>query len=545
MTRLVIIRSFIVVAMGFLLVSCEEDGKGGFAQGEPDATLSISLSAPAVTAEVKGVSSDPDSPRNWTQWERVTDGRYLYRVTAFLLQGNRLLAIKDLDLSGEVEPSEAHLSFDGNFVHGTYRLMVLANYSAHTADDGSNGQKTYAGLTDLVNTVQEILNTSGVLENFTNSHAASFINYMISSDEGICPKLPQPLSLLKDVELHPGENVIEGELQRTYSRIRIELENQSDESLNISSLEFCDIFTQTKSYLFPNIGYASEKTALNVAHSDAIIPFTATETSPMAIPGKSSAVVFDAYILESKRGASESGYKYALGLGYGDSETYKVKNKTAIFSPDGLSKGYYLIYNARRNRYLKTGSDKVESGSANLNADDVVGKEYVWALDNTGLSGGQYYIGTPEILQTGDQTSYYMEYTGTSSVSLSSKRNPDYYFSFASYTYDRSDYMSIQASSSSRNRYLQVSNNGDVSGTSSIGNSNRFYLYPVQFSGSSIHEIDLRTIDNQTGQSYDVEEIKRNDFINVLVAVSYNKNTGHFTFEVKNWDAAGGDVSFN
>lgn len=547
MSRNTHIYYLILTIASFLILSCHKYDTVTSMQQEADASLSVRLSVPDIGVEMKSVSGNPSDPTSWTKWERAVDGRYLYRVTAFLLQESRLVATKDIDLSEMDEPTETVMSFDGNFVHGTYRLMIVANYSAHSAEDGAEGTKNYTGISDFTATVEEILNTSGVIEHFTTTHVSSFMHYMISSQDGICPRIPQPLTLVKEIELHPGANTIEGELLRTYSRLRIAVENQSDEELNIKSLKFNEIVTQTNSYLFPNVGYTSGKSSLNVSHAETITPFMTD--NPLVIPSKATSVIFDTYLLESQKQSEEPEYTYTLELGYGESNTYKLKSTSPIYSTSEITKGCYLIYNARRSRYLKYGSSKVESGSTSdlgqLQNGKEIPKEYVWALDNTGLSGNQYYIGTPEILMSGDQTSYYMAQTSTSSVTLNSKFSTNDNFTFNTYTYDRNNYLSIRASASNGNRYLQVGSNGSVSGTGNTGNNTRFYLYPVEYSGVSAHDIALRTIDETSGQAKDVLEIKRNDFINVLVVVSYNKNTGHFTFEVKDWNTGGGDVNFN
>ena len=95
--------------------------------------------------------------------------------------------------------------------------------------------------------------------------------------------------------------------------------------------------------------------------------------------------------------------------------------------------------------------------------------------------------------------------------------------------------------------YIYI-NNGKVHGYSSNGSSAQFKLYRVEgssASASSSIEIPLKTINNSTGQAEDVEQISRNDFINAIVKVSYSKNKGHFTFEVRDWYTGGGDVEFN
>jgi hypothetical protein len=88
-------------------------------------------------------------------------------------------------------------------------------------------------------------------------------------------------------------------------------------------------------------------------------------------------------------------------------------------------------------------------------------------------------------------------------------------------------------------------NNGKVTGYSTNGNSAQFKLYPVEAPSSSTIEVPVRTINQATGQSEDIEQIIRNDFINAVVKVSYSKNKGHFIFEVMDWNTGGGDVNFN
>lgn len=112
---------------------------------------------------------------------------------------------------------------------------------------------------------------------------------------------------------------------------------------------------------------------------------------------------------------------------------------------------------------------------------------------------------------------------------------------------DRNQYITFKSSSNSIIPYIYI-NNGKVHGYSSNGSSAQFKLYRVEASSASASssiEIPLKTINNSTGQAEDVEQIGRNDFINAIVKVSYSKNKGHFTFEVRDWYTGGGDVEFN
>ena len=511
-----------------LLVGCQleqpytEEGK---------ATLRLQLNVPALSIEQRSVSSHPTDPNTWTSWERAVDGRYLYRVTAILLQGNRMLECKDLSLTGE--PTEATLEFEGNYSHGSYRLMVVANYSAHQANDGVNGTKSYAGLTDFTNVMNSVIPLTNV-DDFISQYANRLINYQISSHNGICERVPQPLSLVKEIELHPGVNEVSGELLRTYSRMRIVVENHSEEVLEVSSLKFSNLFTQKKAFLFAPYGYVNDRTTLKVNSEYALTPFIATTSAPLEIEAGGNAVVFDAYILESQKGANEEDYQYTLGLNYeGMNSSYTLKSNTAINNISDIDTGYYLIYNTYRKRYLIQNNGKVERGEmSQLTFGMTLDSKYVWTLEK--INNNNYYIGTSEGLND-DQTAYYWNKLENNGITLGPLKSVAY-----SLNNQENSYISI----SSNGKYVYVGSSS-INSRDKTSTSTRFYFYPVEAPAASEAVVPLKTIDEQTGQAVLVDEIKRNDFINAVVTVSYSKNKGHFTFEVKNWQTGGGDVSFN
>lgn len=537
--RLHISIYFLIFAALMMLHGCD---KCELASGEKDASLQIRLNAPSYVAELKSVSSDPDSPENWSKWERAVDGRFMYRVTAFLLQGNRLVAHKDLTLDGE--PDQATIDFEANFTHGAYTLMVVANYSAFEAEDG-NVTMHYNGITGFAGTVDEIL-THNTIDNFTNTYADSFMNFQIESMNGVCRRVPQPLTLVKEIELHPGTNVITGELIRTYSRVRIAVENNSDEELMLSSLDFADIFTQSKAYLFEGKGYLNTKTNIDVTSSNAMTPFTGSESDPMIVPPQGMSVIFDAYILESSKGSSSEAYTYSLGIGYNQLNSYILKSATAIKRKANVTTGRYLMYNRGTGTYLRANSTtSVSTGNpGTLKAGMSIPKEYVWSIDNTGLAANRYYIGTSEALDEG-QTAYYMYISrpsnNNSAVQLGA--TPSYYFTVADTGSGTNQYITFQSSGTGSYRFLGTNNNNVVGQRSS--NSSHFLLYPVDIPTSSYVDIPVKTINQDTGQAEDVSQINRNDFINAVVKVSYSKNQGHFIYEVKDWSTGGGDVNFN
>lgn len=520
-----------ICAVLIILQGCVE-----ISSPEGKASLQIRIEVPAVAVEMKNVSSYPDSPQEWTSWERAVDGRYLYRVTAFILQGDRLVACKDVSLSDEA--TEVQIDFEANFTHGIYTLMIVANYSSFEAEDGENGKKTYDGLNVFSDTVQDILE-KGSIDNFTQTYADTFMNFMISSENGVCRCVPQPLTLVKEITLHPGTNVISGELVRTYSRIRIAVENNSDEELKVSSLDFSDIFTQQKAYLFENIGYLSEKATIDVYSTDALAPFTGTDSEPLVVAPKKMKVIFDAYILESKKTNSSDRYTYHMDLGYDQLNTYTLSSTASIKSRNNIKPGHYLIYSRGSSRFLTAGFSRVTNATLGILKQGMsISQEYVWTFDNTGLSANRYYIGTANALDEG-QTSYYMSNPSSSSVTLGA--NKSVYFNVS----DRNSYMSFQSSGSGNYRYLSSSGSNVTGQRFNNNNSALFELYPVDLPRTTDMEIPVSTINMDTGQSAEIQEIRRNDFINAVVKVSYSKNMGHFNFEVSEWYEGGGDVEFN
>ena len=118
---------------------------------------------------------------------------------------------------------------------------------------------------------------------------------------------------------------------------------------------------------------------------------------------------------------------------------------------------------------------------------------------------------------------------------------------------DRDDNLTFWSNTKNENGvrdYINV-HGGDqdkVIGWGQNDGGSQFKLYAVnqvmKYPKYSDH-IVLSTIDPVTSVVSPVNTIKRNDFINVLISVSYNKDLGDFEFEVKAWDEVSGSIEFN
>ncbi len=501
--------------------------------------VELTLKVQSMSTGGRGNVTDyPTTPNKWSQAERVADGRYIYNLSVYIVNSNKEVVAMQENLSIENQATEVLVTFDKSYglKRGIYRLMAVANNSSHTIDD-----KTYK---------------SGLIGGWNATDYDALMNNKIggNSSDNISPyDVIQPLSLMKEVELHAGNNIIEGELVRTFARIRIEVKNNSGTlPLKINSLTFSDNFTQKEAYVFDDgtdRKYFNPTVAPVSTSEYAIQPFTVDSGGDCkTVAVQTSSVVFDGYLLESHVDSGEY-YTYTLDLAYegATSTSYNyVPDWSGYINQVGNitvgDESYFLLYNYGRSRYLST-QEGVVSTATLSSSSATVGTDNVWQLISTGVTG-RYYIKNVE-------TGLYMQAPVSNSVALGVT---PVVFTFANRTSGRNTYLTIRANSN--NYYVNVGNSYssyNVQGSSSSSSTgNYFRLYRVNKNTISTTgdvityntPIKLTTIDPVTQQSSFTTAIKRNDFINVLVTVSYNPEAGTFEFYVEDWNTGGGNVEF-
>ena len=252
-------------------------------------------------------SNDAVKSGTLTPWEKAVDGQAIYSAAAYLFSGSTLVAHKEVELG---QPAAgADLSFAEDIPYGSYLLYMVANTSPY-------GE--YAGLQGWESVAEKVVSQRKLVSEFSS--------FAVSSQGGVCKEVPHPLTSVMDVELVPGTNRIEASLKRSIARVRITVENNCNEILEIFTLSFCNKFTQQSAWLFENKGFrADQRCGITVTSQDAIVPFAGTYPQPVKIGAMGSTVVFDAYILESAMQAGESGYSYSMLLGYDTSSGYFEK----------------------------------------------------------------------------------------------------------------------------------------------------------------------------------------------------------------------------
>ena len=520
----------IIAILLTLLTGCQQYEGAGY---DECAELTFRISTESVGSR-GNVTDYPSNPGSWSQAERAVDGRYLYNLSVYLVNSENEIVASQENIEIDNQATEHVVAFDKSYglTRGVYKLLAVANNTAHKI-----GTKTYnSGLAGTWNSS----NYDALLNNKISGNST----YNISSKEVV-----QPLSLMKDIELQAGNNVVEGKLVRTFARIRIEVKNNSGSlPLKIKNLKFSDNFTQKQAYVFDDGSdrkYFGTTGAPSSTSTYALQPFTTDAgANYKTISSQSSSVVFDSYLLESK--INNGGYyTYTLDLEYDGvtsvTNTFKPNWNTVINRINNLKVGtetYFLIYNENTNRYLSAG-DGVVSTATLSKSEATVGTDNVWQLISTGVNN-QYYIKNVE-------TDLYMQTPTSSSVVIG---NNPVAFTFAEGTSGGKRYISLRAG----NMYINLSSATKVQGTNSISNKSgaRFQFYSVTKTtttnqGGAISynkPITLTTIDPITQQSSVATAIKRNDFINVLVTVSYNPEAGTFEFYVQDWNSGGGSVDF-
>ena len=449
-----------------------------------------------------------------TDLEEIIDGRRMYRLAVYLVSDNTVIASTVLE-NGDPRfrngNNEAVVSFDNLDYSKQYILYAVANYGDYNSE------------------------TQGHLRSLDNILANLRVNS--SSTSYLCPiTTPYPLSLKQVVTLQPGTNTISGELVRTFARLRINLRNQSSKQLKLSNLKFADKFTQSSADLFTPGGTANVSPV--ATSSDALVPFE----NNMLIDGMSSSgnvvetTIFDSYMLESNGGK----YEFSMKLQYeGNTEiTYEV-NTTPIYNPSEIvDGGLYIIYCPNSKKYLyANGTSNVKAGNSYLSSGEL-NHNYVWRF--TRVSGNNYRIESMGI------SGYYINAPGmkNNNVPLTSNVNNNNYFNISEYSY----YNALLLKANSTNYYLSVSSNNAVGASS--GSNRRMQLLRVETNleaGSLTHEatVPIKIVDKITGEALPIEKISRNDFLNILLNVTYNDKKGQIEFGVSDWDNLGGDITFD
>ena len=369
---------YILLAFGILcLAACEKLAEDSTVANVNDgyADLTISFNAPTSQLSVtRSLQSDPlNEGKTWTNWEKFVDGALLYRVTIFVINtaDNTLAAYRDFYSGSDDNNPDAQQKGDNGFYEnpavntsattgvavkatfnassplhedeqlqaGNYKVIAVANYApiattdaifaedetaqaydglGLAAEDGTDVKNGDAG--DFTTLVNNII-SEGINYDFDETekgYGQALLNYTLNSgDDRVCKLMPQPLVMIRSVELENGDNQLTGTLSRTFARVRIAVKNNDKtQYLGVYGFTFADSYASGRTYLFNDVTagtnntnnmyenfalYEDTKAAIDVSSTDAIESFTAVnQGDTRRMPPDTEYLLFDCYILEGK-----------------------------------------------------------------------------------------------------------------------------------------------------------------------------------------------------------------------------------------------------
>ena len=317
------IAPYIILLLA-VLASCRKHEEA-LPDGGEAASLTLSIALPEISLGTKSseipaaygsdIVTDPfgENLSEWSDYEKLVDGRTMYRLTVFLvnkkngeLAGYRDIYLGSPDIRGGADmtygangfkvgnavkdtkyASEAVISFkydspmhnissgEQNAIplspeqlsRGLYRLIAIANWSETDIEIG-NGESVetvhYPGIKDhdgnfvlqgyldsfIAEYQAQTPNSRRLFKDYSSYHG--LMDFTLHSDpqQFLCELAPQPLVQIQDFILDSGENYISCQLKRTWARVRVTVENISHQDLTIHNLSFADNTTKDETFLF-------------------------------------------------------------------------------------------------------------------------------------------------------------------------------------------------------------------------------------------------------------------------------------------------------
>lgn len=350
-----------------------------------------------------------------------------------------------------------------------------------------------------------------------------------------------PLSVVKEIHVVPGKNMISASLVRICAKIHVTVRNSTlDKMIWIKDISLNDI-SPDKTYLF---------------EQDSFFPGAVYEelekiTTVIGLAPNAEMTYPDVYLFETDKAP---GIKIRGGV-FADTQTSEPNVITKDISSysfeetsESLEEGKrYLVMNKSMRYLLKghrsgsVGIDFLASGDGPKNhllaSSDI--EDYIWTYESKLVWG--YYFDLKNIGQN--------KYLKNSSGKLYLSTSIDDFDVIG----DKTNGYTI----SSGNNYIW--NNAGTLDFNNRGKSPHYqwYFYKVNsvttteevFDGAealiNYSDNDLSHIDPDLGVAVPLQRIKRNESIDIRVNIFFNKNTGKLNFETEIWKTVDNETTFD
>lgn len=495
---------YIFILVTALLSGCIDSLQVGENSTSGESTLTLHISGDPQTRAPLGPAED-----NVIQ----TLGVWLVDATGTIIQYK------------SVAPSATSTTVEFTTVpRGEHKLYIVANYE---------------GLTGLASTYEVGKNISGIenveLKEITNATAPEF-----TSTNGVTS------SLIKEVVVSPGNNVVEAHLLRAVGRLTVTFRNGTENR---------DLFVGSVglSKKNPSRGYLFGKDDHSNPPATTLLNFPDL-TNVIKIGPRSEKVVYDTYLYESTPAISGDVFKMGFTTGMYDypkefqagmfseggtvdvykpeSNQFKISNPSTMYMIRAGSEGTYYLADDGEPKDGELKLKQFTSDSEIPEGEDI--KKYCWTFSSTNNT-------TITNVSTGNQIQI-----DNSGIKLVNSNNGSIF------TID-SNNDRIRFSASGKN----LRHNGSTLTTQNSGNRN-WALRPVtqaeksvgkhfvdaRASTTNIETYDLKYID-MYGVAQNLEHICRNEHVNLTVNVYHHVATGGFVFEVEKWSNVSNETTFD
>lgn len=350
-----------------------------------------------------------------------------------------------------------------------------------------------------------------------------------------------PLSVVKEIHVVPGKNMISASLVRICAKIHVTVRNSTlDKMIWIKDISLNDI-SPDKSYLF---------------EQDSFCPGVVYEelekiTTPIGIEPNAEMTYPAVYLFETDKAP---GIKIRGGVFKGTQTeepgvtTQTISSYSFEETSEAPSTGNkYLVMNKSMRYLLKghpsgaVGIDFLASGDGPKNhllaSSDI--EDYLWTYESKLVLG--YYYDLKNIGQN--------KYLRNSSGKLNLGTSIDNF----TFNGNKTDGYTISSGSN------YIWNNAGSLNFNANGKSpqNQWYFYKVT-SVSTTEEVfagaealinyaddDLNHIDPDLGVAVPLQRIKRNESIDIRVNIFFNKNTGKLNFKTEIWKTVDNETTFD
>lgn len=344
-----------------------------------------------------------------------------------------------------------------------------------------------------------------------------------------------PLSVVKEIHVVPGKNMISASLVRICAKIHVTVRNSTlDKMIWIKDISLNDI-SPDKTYLF---------------EQDSFFPWAVYEelekmTAVIGLAPNTEITYPAVYLFETDKAP---GIKIRGGVFAGTQTeepgvtTQTISSYSFEETSESLSTGnQYLVMN-KSMRYLLKGH---QSGSVGIDflASGDGPKNHLLASSDI-----EDYIWTYE-------SKYYLKNIGQKKYLRNSYGNLYLDRSIGNFTFNGNKTDGYTISSGSN----YIWNNAGTLDFNNKGKSpqNQWYFYKVT-SVSTTEEVfagaealinyaddDLNHIDPDLGVAVPLQRIKRNESIDIRVNIFFNKNTGKLDFETETWKTVDNETTFD